>query len=81
MGAVVKVVDGFASASFRTQNPELWYPARYGEQPLYELKATILSEHHVCDTKSKRFGLRRAEVVQRGLRDAPGTSFFFRING
>ncbi len=79
--ATAKVVNGLASASFRTQNPELWYPARYGRQPLYELKATLLSERHVCDTKSKYFGLRRVEVIQREVRDAPGTSFFFRING
>ncbi|KAI4199845.1 MAG: hypothetical protein LQ348_001815 [Seirophora lacunosa] len=30
-----KVVDGLASASLRPQKPELWFPARYGKQPLY----------------------------------------------
>ncbi|KAL8722694.1 MAG: hypothetical protein Q9225_000861 [Loekoesia sp. 1 TL-2023] len=76
----VKVVRGVASAVFRTQKPELWYPARYGKQPLYHLKATVLVQGDMLDTKSKRFGLRRAEVIQRKLNDAHGTTFFFQIN-
>lgn len=75
-----EVADGVASALFRTQKPELWYPAAYGKQPLYELKATLLAGRHICDTKSKRLGLRRAELVQRKLRDASGRTFFFKVN-
>lgn len=76
----VKVEKGFATATFRTQNPELWYPASYGKQPLYLLTATLVSEGREYDTASKRFGLRKAELIQRKLIDAPGTSFFFEIN-
>lgn len=76
----VGIVDGLASAVFRTQKPELWYPARYGKQPLYELEAVLFAGTSACDAKTKRFGLRRAEVVQRELKDAPGTTFFFQIN-
>ena len=76
----IKVLKGFASATFRTQNPELWYPARYGKQPLYILSATLQTGDFKLDTVNKRFGLRRAEVIQRQLKDAPGTSFFFEIN-
>lgn len=76
----VKVVDGFATATFRTQSPELWYPATYGKQPLYLLTATLLTSGSKLDSTSKRFGIRRAEVVQRKLEDAPGTSFYFEIN-
>lgn len=79
-GETVKVVNGFASALFRTQKPELWYPARHGKQPLYEMKATLLSKGQIGDTTSQRFGLRRAEVVQRKLSDTSGTTFFFEIN-
>ncbi|KAI4117526.1 MAG: hypothetical protein LQ345_002252 [Seirophora villosa] len=75
-----KVVDGLASASLRPQKPELWFPARYGKQPLYELKAVLLLETQICDNISKRFGFRRAELIQRKLRDVPGTSFYFQIN-
>ena len=76
----VKVEKGFATATFRTQNPELWYPATYGKQPIYTLTARLFSGKTEYDTVSKRFGLRRAELIQRKLHDAPGTTFFFEIN-
>ena len=78
--ATVKVQDGFATTTFRVQDPDLWYPATYGGQPLYTLTATLTSENQVHDKASKRFGLRRAEVIQQKLDDAPGTTFFFEIN-
>lgn len=77
---VAKIENCHASATFNLQNPELWYPATYGEQPLYFLIATLLSGEHEHDSASKRFGLRRAEVVQRELEDTTGTTFFFEIN-
>ena len=80
LSAMAEVVNGRVSATFRTQNPELWYPARYGPQPLYRLKATLFVEDNVCDWKIKRVGIRRAEVVQRGLEGESGTTFFFQIN-
>ena len=76
----VEIVDGFATATFKKENPELWYPARYGAQPLYTLKATLLSRSNTMDVVRKRFGLRRAKVVQRKLDGAAGTTFFFEIN-
>ena len=77
---IVNVRKGLATATFRTRNPELWYPATYGKQPLYVLTATLQSEDSKLDIVSKRFGIRRAEVVQKRLEDAPGTSFYFKIN-
>ncbi|KAL8691912.1 MAG: hypothetical protein Q9218_002958 [Villophora microphyllina] len=76
----VEVIDGYASVTFRAQKPELWYPARYGNQPMYTVRASLYCGSKLCDTESKRFGLRRAEVVQRKLQDGPGTTFFFQIN-
>lgn len=76
----VNVEDGFATAIFKRENPELWYPAGYGKQPLYTLKASLWSDSRRLDTASKRFGLRRAKVIQQKLDDAPGTTFVFEIN-
>ncbi|KAL9000206.1 MAG: hypothetical protein Q9169_001108 [Polycauliona sp. 2 TL-2023] len=76
----VGVAGGRASTVFRTQKPELWYPARYGKQPLYDLRAVLYAGTSVCDIKTKQFGLRRAEVIQRELKGAPGTTFFFQVN-
>ncbi|KXX83158.1 Beta-mannosidase B [Madurella mycetomatis] len=72
--------SGVATASFNIQKPELWYPVRYGKQPLYDVKATLLSGDEEVDTVSKRIGLRRAELIQRPLKEQPGTSFFFEVN-
>lgn len=76
----VTVEKCFATATFKSQNPKLWYPHTYGEQPLYVLSATLSRKKTFLDTASKRFGLRRAEVIQRKLDDATGTTFLFEIN-
>lgn len=76
----VRVENGIASACFLKENPALWYPAGYGKQPLYVLKATLLSGRERLDTASKRFGLRKAKVIQRKLDGAPGRTFLFEIN-
>ncbi|KAH6633962.1 glycoside hydrolase family 2 protein [Chaetomium sp. MPI-SDFR-AT-0129] len=68
------------SVSFLIDNPALWYPIRYGKQPLYDIKATLLVGGEEIDSLSKRIGLRRAELIQRPLKDQPGTSFFFEVN-
>ena len=78
-----ETVDGSeeeVSASFQIQDPELWYPIRYRKQPLYQVKATLLSGDETIDEVSKRVGLRRAELIQRPLKEQPGTSFFFEVN-
>ncbi|KAF4976258.1 hypothetical protein FZEAL_7047 [Fusarium zealandicum] len=69
-----------ATTTFQIQDPALWYPVRYGKQPLYNIKATLLDDEDEADTTSKRIGLRRVELVQRELDDQPGTSFFFKVN-
>lgn len=66
--------------TFHITNPELWYPIRYGKQPLYTISAILLDEQNQIDSLTKKIGLRRAELVQRELQDQPGTSFFFQIN-
>ncbi|KAK1752585.1 glycoside hydrolase superfamily [Echria macrotheca] len=69
------------SASFHVSKPALWYPVRYGKQPLYTVTATLLQKDEVVvDALTKKIGLRRAELVQRPLKDQPGTSFFFEVN-
>lgn len=73
-------VNAGSSATFTIADPELWYPTRYGKQPLYTIKATLKDGNEETDTKSKKVGLRKAELIQRPLKDQPGTSFFFEVN-
>ncbi|TVY32536.1 Beta-mannosidase B, partial [Lachnellula subtilissima] len=76
----VKASKGQAVHAFAIQNPALWYPIRYGEQPLYTITATLLEDSSEVHITSKKFGLRRAELVQRPMTGQPGTTFFFQIN-
>ena len=71
---------GFVAA-FELSNPSLWYPVRYGKQPLYTVTATLLDGSAEIDRLSKKMGIRRVELVQDPLKEQPGTSFFFRVNG
>lgn len=76
-----EIVDAGSSATFKIPDPELWYPTRYGKQPLYTIKATLEDgEGKEVDTKAKKTGFRRAELIQRPLEGQPGTSFFFEVN-
>jgi beta-mannosidase len=72
-------VEG-TDATFTITDPDLWYPVRYGKQPLYAIKAALLDGGAEIDSITKKFGLRRIEVVQRPLKEQPGTSFFFQVN-
>ncbi len=73
-------MSGSPTVSFLIDNPALWYPIRYGKQPMYDIKATLLAAGEEVDSVSKRIGLRRAELIQRPLEEQPGTSFFFEVN-
>ncbi|KAF5688153.1 beta-mannosidase [Fusarium denticulatum] len=74
------VKDKDATTTFHIQDPALWYPVRYGKQPLYTIKATLLKDDNEIDTISKKIGLRKLELVERELDGQPGTSFFFQVN-
>ncbi|KAL1968698.1 hypothetical protein VTN77DRAFT_1524 [Rasamsonia byssochlamydoides] len=78
--AAAEVADGHAETVLHVEKPQLWYPATYGKQPLYQLKATLHQDGRELDVLSKRLGIRKAVLVQRAVKDAPGSSFFFEIN-
>jgi len=60
-------------------NPELWYPAGYGSQPLYAFHAEIAIHRETQDTSDVRTGLRSVEL--RRDADKWGRSFEFVVNG
>jgi beta-mannosidase len=61
------------------QKPKLWYPAGYGEQPLYEFTASVGMVEQVFDERKVKTGL-RSIVLHREL-DKWGRSFEFIVNG
>ena len=44
---------------FDLENPQLWYPHPYGEQPLYTLKITVGNQ-----MSEQRFGIRTVKILQ-----------------
>ena len=60
-------------------NPQLWYPAGYGAQPIYKFNAQLKLGRQVQDEATAKTGLR--SIVLRREPDQWGRSFEFVING
>jgi beta-mannosidase len=61
------------------RQPKLWFPAGYGDQPLYEFTAQVSAGEQSAEPRKVKTGL-RAVVLQREL-DKWGRSFEFIVNG
>ena len=68
-----------AAGEFRITDPQLWYPAGYGAQPLYTVRVMLHSGGSVIDTWERRIGLRTMTVTRR--KDEFGESFAHTVNG
>lgn len=65
---------------FIIKDPRLWWCNGYGDQPLYTVKAELLSDSgEMLHEMKKRVGLRVLELCQE--EDQWGKTFYFRING
>lgn len=71
--------DGVAKVEFHVNEPKLWYPHGYGEQPLYTVSATVTNGDLDLHTASRKTGFRKGELIQEP--DEVGKTFFFRVNG
>ena len=60
-------------------NPRLWWPNGYGDQPLYTVRVELHKDETLLDVWEKRIGLRTMRVVQE--KDQWGTSFCHEVNG
>lgn len=72
--AVLRQGRNAVTAAINIDNPKLWWPNGYGDQPLYELKVGLGGDE-VCE----RLGLRELMVVSE--EDKIGRSMTFRVNG
>jgi beta-mannosidase len=61
------------------RQPKLWYPAGYGDQPLYEFTANVSIAGHTAEKRTAKAGL-RSIVLDRHL-DQWGRSFQLIVNG
>lgn len=72
----------FISEELTVTEPELWWPTRYGDQPLYNISVKISADHIVSDEKIERIGIRDIEWEQcEGLPSDFIHPLALRING
>ncbi len=67
------------NCSLTIDDPQLWWPAGYGKQPLYTVKVTLDGERGELDTWQRRIGLRTMTI--RREKDEWGESFCHCVNG
>ncbi len=60
-------------------DPQLWWPNGYGQQPLYDVEVILQNDDRVLDTKTFTIGLRTLTVKREP--DEWGESFDIEING
>lgn len=72
--------DGVAAVDFVIENPKLWWPNDYGDQPLYIVRTTLLDEDGTSlESITRRIGLRTLTISQE--KDKWGNEFAFCVNG
>ncbi len=71
---VTRERGGSIDLSLTIAKPLLWWPAGYGDQPLYEAVVEIPG-----DRTSRRVGLRKLRLINQP--DEAGTSMTFEVNG
>lgn len=72
--------DGVAAVDFVIENPKLWWPNDYGDQPLYIVRTTLLDEDGTSlESITRRIGLRTLTISQE--KDELGNEFAFCVNG
>jgi beta-mannosidase len=76
-------IQGEVQLEVPIPDPELWWPNGYGEQPLYQVEISLISnggsKEGLQDQRRYQVGLRTIELRQEG--DQWGRSFVFVING
>ncbi len=80
--AMVGLEPGETSAvvSLEVPDVELWWPAGYGDQPLYDLELSLqVADDVELDSWRRRIGFRT--VTLDTSRDEIGTAFTFSVNG
>lgn len=73
------VAEGDGKTPLLIHNPKLWWPAGFGEQPLYTVRVSVSCKGKVLDTWERRIGLRTLSVTTE--KDEYGERFAHVVNG
>ncbi len=75
-----KVLGSIQSLNFRLENPQLWFPLGYGEQPLYTYVAILKKGNEEISKETGRFGVRKIDIVE-DIKEDSGATFYIYCNG
>jgi len=81
-GKELKLKDKGTLFNFTITEPQLWWTKELSgscSQPLYEVQAQVYHKGVLCDTSTKRIGLRTIELLKEN--DKFGSNFQFVLNG
>lgn len=83
-GNMIELTEEDICAGYQIENPKLWWPNGYGEQPLYTMEVSLYAEGSdgcdvLLDTYRKRIGLRTMTMSRE--KDQYGESFCHEVNG
>lgn len=78
-GNTVAAESTDGAVSLVINNPKLWWPNGYGEQPLYTVTNELYIDDTLVDSVTKTIGLREISVNRDKVED--GTKFEFCVNG
>ena len=76
-GALVTTGDGVTP--IQIEHPRLWWPAGFGEQPLYTVKVSLYQGETLLDVWERRLGLRTMTMATEP--DEYGEKFAHKVNG
>lgn len=71
---------GNGAFQVKIENPRLWEPVGFGEQPLYTVRITAQKDGKLLDTMGKNIGLRTVEL-DRSRQPDGCYDYSFKING
>ena len=79
---VVRLEPGMSrhDISVDVQNPKLWWPRSYGDQPLYSIECEIEIDGVVIDSAARRTGIRSVKLNQDN-HPVTGRYFIIEVNG
>ena len=69
--------EGKGNVHVAIENPQLWWPAGMGKQPLYRVDVELLHDGKVLDRTTKRIGLRTLRAVPQ----TAAVPLHFEVNG
>ena len=75
---VLKKGKNIVSIPLTIDNPNLWMPAGWGKQNLYDFSVKVYIGDQLVTEKTEKIGLRKVILVQQP--DEHGKSFYFEVN-